>query len=100
MSKTINNEQQETPATDAREPRRYAWFAIIALLLTVAAWIAATSSGFTALAIGIAALVAGICSLRSHRPIVRNTAITSIIAVAVLIIVVGAFIIALNHFLK
>lgn len=93
---------ENQPQTDIKpaEPRRYAWFAVLSLLMCVAAWIAATISGFTTLGIGAVAIVIGACALRSHRHVVRNTAITSIIATAVLLIVVGAFIIALRTLLN
>lgn len=90
----------ETTEKPASEKRRYPWLAVISLLLCIGAWIAATKNGFVTLAIGAAAIIAGAFSLGSRRAAVRNTAITSIIATAVLIIVVGAFIFALHKLLN
>ena len=81
------------------EPRRYAWFAVASLLACIAAWIVATIDGFATVAVCVAAIVLGAISLRSRRHIVRNTAITSIIAASILLVVIVAFIITLDKLL-
>lgn len=88
--------QKEDKTIPAPEHRRYAWFAVISLVLCLAAWIVATINGFGAIALGVGSIVFSACALRSHRSIVRNTAITLIIASAVLILVIGAFIYAIT----
>ena len=94
-----SSEATATSASAPIEKRRYPWLAVLSLVLCVGAWVAATVSGYLTLAVGAAAIVAGAFSLGSHRPAVRNTAITSIIAAAVLIVVVGAFMVALHKLL-
>ena len=97
MEENQNNPTAEsTPAVVKAEKRRYPWLALLSLLLCIGAWVASTFDGFLCLGIGAIGIVAGAFSLGSHRPAVRNTAITSIIATAVLMLVVGAFIIALK----
>lgn len=103
----INNnvESLQVPSTtdeskpEAKEKRRYPWLAVLSLLLCIAAWVVASRNGVATLIIGIASILAGAFALGSHRGAVRNTAITSIIATAVLVLVVGAFMIALHKLL-
>lgn len=99
---TAQTEAPESSSAQAAptEKRRYQWLAVLSLLLCVASWFAATKSGYGALVVAAASIVSGSFALGSRRAAVRNTAITSIIASAVLFLVVGAFIIALRHFLK
>lgn len=92
-------EGNANPSTAQKEKRRYPWLGILSLLLCIAAWVAATKSGYATLGIGAAAIVAGAFALGSHRPAIRNTAITSIIATAVLLLVVGTFMFVLHKML-
>lgn len=89
----------EAPAV-AVEPRRYVTFAIASILVTVAAWITANWSGFVALALSVGAITLGALALGSRRHGVRNTAITAIIASAVLLVVLAAFMIVIYLGLK
>lgn len=98
---TVQPAGAETPSAVEVKPekRRYPWLAIISLALCIVSWYLATRSGFATLASGSLAIIAGAFALGSKRPAVRNTAITSIVATGVLILVVGAFIIALRQLL-
>lgn len=83
-----------------KEPRKYAWLAIISILLTAIAWIAGSYSGIAAIAVSACAIVLGFLALKSRRNLIRNTAITAIIASAVLFVVVVAFFIVIYLGLK
>lgn len=87
------NEHQE--AAKPKESRNFIWMAIFSIVLTAIAWIAGSYSGIAAIVISAAAIVLGALALKSHRHIIRNTAITAIIASAVLLVVVLAFIIVI-----
>lgn len=80
---------QAVPAS--HESRNFVWLAVISIILTVAAWVAGSFNGIAAICICVAAIVAGAFSLKSRRHGVRNTAITSIIAASVLLVVIAAF---------
>ncbi len=96
-------DQDKTPKQASEAPqvlgttrtRKLMWLAVVSIFLTVAAWIIGSFSGFAALAVSAAAIVAGAFALKSRRNGVRNTAITSIIAAGVLIVVISAFMIVL-----
>lgn len=92
-------EQGSDRAPETTERGIYPWLAAASLLLCVGAWYAATVNGYATLAAGAAAILCGAFALGSRRPIVRNTAITAIIAVGVLMLVVGAFMFVLHKFL-
>lgn len=83
-----------------KEKHRYAWLALLSLVSCITAWFAATRSGYAAVAACAVSIISGAFALGSHRGAVRNTAITFIIASAVLLIVVGAFMIALHKLLQ
>lgn len=70
-------------------------WAVVSILVTVGAWISAGWNGYLAMALGAFAVVAGALALRSRRHGVRNTAITAIIAAAVLVVVLAAFVIVI-----
>lgn len=93
----------EQPAAESpvkiTEKRRFAWLAILAMLFCVGAWVASTVNGVATVALGVVSILFGAFALGSHRAVVRNTAITFIIASAVLILVVGAFMMVLHKFL-
>lgn len=91
---------QEPEVRTPKEPGRFVTYAIVSIVLTVAAWIAANMNGYVAIACSVAAIVAGAMALRSRRHGVRNTAITAIIAAAVLLVVITAFIIVIFAGLK
>ena len=72
------------------------WLAVASILLTVISWAAAGYNAMIAVGVSAVAVVVGAMSLRSRRHGVRNTAITSIIAAAVLLVVIVAFLIVVN----
>ena len=82
------------------EPGRFVWLAIISIVLTIISWIGASYSAWAGIALAAAAVVSGACALKSRRHGVRNTAITSIIAATVLLVVIVAFIIVIYVGLK
>lgn len=91
--KTIKNGQEQLAdnAPSSKEASRFVWLAVISIILTIAAWIAGGYNAVAAIVISAAAIVTGAFALKSHRNGVRNTAITSIIAAAVLLVVISAF---------
>jgi len=98
---------EPTPETTASETtsrpaeaKRPVWLAATSIVLTVAAWIAGTFSGVVAMIISASAIIVGAMALKSRRHAVRNTAITSIIASAVLFVVIAAFLIVIYAGLK
>lgn len=82
------------------ESRNFVWLAVISMVLTVGAWVCGNFNGIVAICICVAAIVTGAFALKSHRNGVRNTAITSIIAAAVLLVVVSAFLLVIYIGLK
>lgn len=82
------------------ESRNFVWLAVISAVLTVGAWVAGGFNGILAIILCVAAIVAGSFSLKSRRHGIRNTAITSIIAAAVLLVVVSAFLMVIYIGLK
>ncbi len=74
-----------------REASRFVWLASVSIIFTIAAWIAGSYSATAAIVTSAAAIITGALALKSHRHGVRNTAITSIIAAAVLLVVISAF---------
>lgn len=86
--KTIN-ESSAPEAVDSR--KKFNTFALISILLTIAAWIILSFEGDVALGVSVVAFVAGCIGLRASKQVWRNTAITSLVASAVLIVVLVAF---------
>ena len=104
QDKTINNtdnkadkavaaagESHAPVAAFPREAKRFVWLALVSLTLTILAWILGGYSAIAAIITSAAAIVTGAFALKSHRHGVRNTAITSIIAAAALLVVISAF---------
>lgn len=101
MPDTQNTQNTTTSETLTTKPRgNFVWLAILSLVLTLAAWIAGGFSGTAAIVIAACAILAGAFALRSHKQGVRNTAITSIIAAGVLLVVIAAFLIVIYIGLK
>lgn len=70
---------------------------LLSLLLAVGAWVTlGYYTGYAAMAVAAAAIIAGGFACRRPRGAWRNTAISAIIASAVLIVVVLAFVIVLK----
>ncbi len=90
-----------TATADAAPVRgRFVWLAVASIFLTVISWICAGYNAWAAIVVAAVAIVAGALALKSHRRGVRNTAITSIIAATVLLVVVAAFLIVIYIGLK
>lgn len=109
INKTDNNtdkavtaaRESHTPVTiSPHEAKRFVWLAIVSIVLTILAWILGSYSALAAIITSAAAIVTGALALKSHRHGVRNTAITSIIAAAVLLVVISAFCIVIFIGLK
>lgn len=83
------SEPSVQPASDSR--KKFNAFALLAILFTIAAWIILSFEGDVALGVGVVAFVAGCIGLRASSQAWRNTAITSIVASSVLIVVLVAF---------
>lgn len=90
----------EAPQPWPSESRRFVWLAIGSILLTILSWICAGANAWVAIGLSAVAVVIGAMALKSHRHSVRNTAITSIIAATVLLVVVAAFLIVIYIGLK
>ncbi len=94
-----SREPQKASATDNKaeqterpNPRaKFGKFAIIGIILAIAAWIVLSFEGRVAWAISIMAIISSCIGLKAPTRTLRNTAITAIIASAVLLIVVSAF---------
>lgn len=72
------------------------WLALLSLILAIGAWVMLSASGYTALGIAALAVVAGMIDVcRFHGPW-RTVSVTGIIAGAVLIVVVTAFIMVMK----
>lgn len=99
-----NNIIHETAETAEKQPssekKRFVWLAIASIFITIGAWISAGYNAWCGLALCAAGIVTGVLALKSHRHSVRNTAITSIIAATVLLVVVAAFLIVIYIGLK
>lgn len=85
------------PETVVAAEKKSGWLPLAALILAVAAWVTlAYYTGYAAVIVALLAIIAGAFACRRPAGPWRNTAITAIIAAAVLIIVVLAFIIVLK----
>lgn len=91
MEENINpiDESSAQPVVDKR--KKFNAFAFISILLTIAAWIILSFEGDVALGVSVVAFVAGCIGLRASKQVWRNTAITSLVAASVLIVVLVAF---------
>lgn len=101
IKETAEIETAETPAEDvketpAKDPRsKFNIFAIIGIILTIAAWIILSTDGKVALAVSVVAFIMACIGLKSSTRLMRNTAICSIVASGVLIVVVSAFLVVI-----
>ncbi len=82
-----------TPQASRRSVR--SMLAAISMVVTIMAWILLMWNGYAALGLGLAAIVLGVVGTRSRSAGWRNLAITSLIASAVLVIVMVAFLIVI-----
>lgn len=99
-------QQPEQPADACPAPKwpceskRFMWLAIISIVITALSWILAGFNAWLGIGLSAAAVVVGALALKSHRHSIRNTAITSIIAATVLLVVISAFLIVIYLGLK
>lgn len=100
---TVHTAPATAPQADTAPPvttpaeKKSGWMPLAAIVLAVAAWITlARATGYAAMAVAAAAIIVGAFGCRRRAGAWRNVAITAIIAAAVLIVVVLAFIIVLN----
>ncbi|MGM9851345.1 MAG: hypothetical protein ACI306_04295 [Muribaculaceae bacterium] len=82
-----------TPQASRRSVR--SMLAAISMVVTIMAWILLMWNGYAALGLGLAAIALGVVGTRSRSAGWRNLAITSLIASAVLVIVMVAFLIVI-----
>ena len=89
--------QQSNAANDALpNPRaKYNKFALFGILLTIAAWITLYFNGQVALGLSIVSFISACFGLKAATRPYRNTAITAIVASAVLMVVLSAFLIVI-----
>lgn len=96
MTEAAVSEQTPETTVEQRDSRaKYNKFAFISIVLTIAAWIILTLNGKVALGGSILAFFCGCIGLKSSTRTWRNTAITSIVASAVLMVVLAAFLIVI-----
>ncbi|MGM9861581.1 MAG: hypothetical protein ACI30W_03210 [Muribaculaceae bacterium] len=90
-------EAEPAAASTPEAPRRSmrSVLAAISMAVTVMAWILLMWNGYAALGLGLAAIVLAVAGIRSRSAGWRNLAITSLIASAVLVIVMVAFLIVI-----
>ncbi|MDE6310758.1 MAG: hypothetical protein K2L96_02970 [Muribaculaceae bacterium] len=90
-------EQPLTAETPAPAPKKSGWLPLLSLVLAVAAWVTlAYSTGYYAMCVAGASIITAIFAVRRKTGAWRNVAITALIASAVLIVVVAAFLIVLK----
>jgi len=73
----------------------HTWMAAIGAMLAIAAWVALCFNGYTALIVGTGAFVSACLGLHAHTRPWRNLATTALIASAVVLIVIAAFLIVI-----
>lgn len=83
------------PAQPAQQATWHTWMAAIGAFLALTAWIALSFNGYAALTAGVAAFAAACLGLRAHTRPWRNLAITALIASAVIMVVLTAFLIVI-----
>ena len=88
-------QQEASVAASAPHPTWHTWMAAAGAVLAVGAWIALSFNGYAALGIGIAAFAASCMGLGAHTRPWRNLATTALIASAVIMVVLAAFLIVI-----
>lgn len=85
----------QSDSIDNNKRAKFNKFALFAILLAIAAWIILSFNGKIALGVSAAAFLSGCFGLKASTRTWRNTAITAIVASAVLLIVLAAFMIVI-----
>lgn len=81
----------------APETQKRVWLPLLSLLLAIASWLVlAYSTGYAALVVAFLSILTGAFGCHRPRGGWRNTAITAIIASAVLVVVVISFLIVIK----
>lgn len=89
--------ETSSSATIVASSKKSGILPLLSLILAVGAWVTlGYYTGYAAMAVAAAAIIAGAFACRRPRGAWRNTAISAIIASAVLIVVVLAFVIVLK----
>ncbi len=84
---------ETTPVKTGRGNPRFNIFALLGILVTIAAWIILSFNGDVALWVSVAGFILGCLGLKASTRTWRNTATTAIVASAVLMVVLAAFLI-------
>ena len=97
VQQTVEVAEPQQPQSDALpNPRaKYNKFALFGILLTIAAWITLYFNGQVALGLSIVSFISACFGLKAASRPYRNTAITAIVASAVLMVVLSAFLIVI-----
>lgn len=99
--KELKDADVDEGTDDVKDKRaKYNKFALIGILLAIASWVILTFNGQVALGCSAVALICGCAGLKSSTRSWRNTAITAVVASAVLLIVLSAFLILIYVGLK
>ena len=100
-------EQKDGPAVDTAVESRHAdnvkkdtrakynTFALLSIVFALAGWVILSFEGKLALAVSVISFILGCFGLKASTRTWRNTAITSIVASAVLMVVLSAFLIVI-----
>ena len=100
-------EQKDGPAVDTAVESRHAdtvkkdtrakynTFALLSIVFALAGWVILSFDGKLALAVSVISFILGCFGLKASTRTWRNTAITSIVASAVLMVVLSAFLIVI-----
>lgn len=87
--------EQQTAKTADTQGRSRNRFALISIIITVIAWVILSLNGIAALCVAVAGFVTACFGLKAATRAWRNTAVTSIVASSVLIVVISAFLIVI-----
>lgn len=92
---------EQTAAGEVRDSRvKFNYLALTAIIAAFVAWVLLSFNGKIALAVSVFAFVSGCFGLKASTRSWRNTAITAIVASAVLMVVLTAVLIVLYVGLK
>ncbi len=97
---SIESSENRSDKLSRTESGRFIVYAIASMILAIAAWFGAYYNAWLGIGLCIFSIISGALALKSHRNGVRNTAITSIIAAAVLLVVAIAFMVVIYIGLK
>ncbi len=87
--------ETEAEKVGAKPKDHKAVWAWIAGILAALAWIALMIEGYTALVIGAASIICGFIGLRARSKALKNLSTAAIVASAVLLVLVSAFLIVI-----